>query len=207
MPVELLIQGALSGFAIAAPVGPINVLCIRRTLADGFGRGLASGLGAAVADTLFGAIAAFGVASVMAFLTRWEGLLSLVGGMVLMFLGIRGLFVVPAADDGRGSGVGLVGAFASTFGMTIANPMTVLSFLAVFAAIGIGWNGFGAATALVVGVFLGSAAWWLGLSSVVTAIRHTLSERTLLWINRGAAVAILAFGAWALLRAVRLLWT
>ncbi len=207
MPVELLIQGALSGFAIAAPVGPINVLCIRRTLADGFARGLASGLGAAVADTLFGAIAAFGVASVMAFLTRWEGVLSLVGGIVLMGLGLRGLFVVPAADDGRDSGAGLVGAFASTFGMTIANPMTVLSFLAVFAAIGIGWNGFGAATALVVGVFLGSAAWWLGLSSVVTAIRHTLSERTLLWINRGAAVAILAFGAWALLRAARLLWT
>lgn len=207
MPVELLIQGALSGFAIAAPVGPINVLCIRRTLADGFGRGLASGLGAAVADTLFGAVAAFGVASVMTFLTRWEGLLSLVGGIVLMVLGVRGLFVVPPADDGRGSGVGLVGAFASTFGMTIANPMTVLSFLAVFAAIGIGWTGVGAATALVVGVFLGSAAWWLGLSSVVTAIRHALSERTLLWINRGAAVAILAFGAWALLRAVRLLWT
>lgn len=207
MPVELLIQGALSGFAIAAPVGPINVLCIRRTLADGFGRGLASGLGAAVADTLFGAVAAFGVASVMTFLTRWEGLLSLVGGIVLMVLGVRGLFVVPPADDGRGSGVGLVGAFASTFGMTIANPMTVLSFLAVFAAIGIGWTGVGAATALVVGVFLGSAAWWLGLSSVVTAIRHALSEQTLLWINRGAAVAILAFGAWALLRAVRLLWT
>ena len=206
MPVELLIQGALSGFAIAAPVGPINVLCIRRTLADGFGRGLASGLGAAVADTLFGAVAAFGVASVMTFLTRWEGLLSLVGGVVLMLLGLRGLFVVPPADDGRGSSVGLVGAFASTFGMTIANPMTVLSFLAVFAAIGIGWTGFGAATALVAGVFLGSAAWWLGLSSVVTAIRHALSERTLLWINRGAAVAILAFGTWALLRAVRLLW-
>lgn len=206
MPVELLIQGALSGFAIAAPVGPINVLCIRRTLADGFGRGLASGLGAAVADTLFGAIAAFGVASVMAFLTQWEGPLSLIGGIVLMLLGFRGLVVAPPVDDGRGSGVGLFGAFASTFGMTIANPMTVLSFLAVFAAIGIGWNGFGAATALVAGVFLGSAAWWLGLSSVVTAIRHTLSERALLWINRGAAVAILAFGAWAILRAVRLLW-
>ena len=90
--------------------------------------------------------------------------------------------------------------------MTIANPMTVLSFLAVFAAIGIGWNGFGAASTLVAGVFLGSAAWWLGLSSIVTAIRHTLSERALLWINRGAAIAILAFGAWAILRAVRLLW-
>ena len=101
----------------------------------------------------------------------------------------------------------MIGAFVSTFGMTIANPMTVLSFLAVFAAIGIGATGLETATILVLGVFLGSAAWWLGLSSVVTAIRHSLSERTLIWINRGAAIAILAFGAWALLRAARLLWS
>ena len=207
MPVELLIQGALSGFAIAAPVGPINVLCIRRTLANGFGLGLASGLGAAVADTLFGAVAAFGVASVMTFLARWEGVLCLLGGIVLVLLGCRGLVSGPPTDDGQGDGsVGLLGAFVSTFGMTIVNPMTVLSFLAVFAAVGIGALGIGAATILVAGVFLGSAAWWLGLSGVVTAIRHALSERTLVWINRGAAFAILAFGAWALVRAAQILW-
>ena len=206
MPVELLIQGALSGFAIAAPVGPINVLCIRRTLVDGFALGLASGLGAAVADTLFGAIAAFGVASVMTFLARWEGILCLLGGVVLVLLGCRGLLSRPPADEGRMSGVGFVGAFATTFGMTIANPMTVLSFLAVFAAVGIGATELGAATVLVFGVFLGSAAWWLGLSSVVSAIRHTLSETTLLWIHRGAAVAILAFGVWALGRSAQILW-
>ncbi|MBM3535365.1 MAG: LysE family translocator [Alphaproteobacteria bacterium] len=206
MPFELLIQGALSGFAIAAPVGPINVLCIRRTLVDGFGLGLASGLGAAVADTLFGAVAAFGVASVMAFLARWEGILCLFGGVVLVLLGCRGLFSRPPADDGRIGGVGFAGAFASTFGMTIANPMTVLSFLAVFAAIGIGAPGLGAATVLVVGVFLGSAAWWLGLSGVVSAIRHTLSEAALSWIHRSASFAILAFGIWALVRSAQILW-
>lgn len=207
MPVELLIQGALSGLAIAAPVGPINVLCIRRTLADGFGSGLASGLGAAVADTLFGAVAAFGIASVMTFLARWEGILSLLGGIVLVLLGCRGLLAGPApTDDSRRGGSGLLGAFVSTFGLTIANPMTVLSFLAVFAAIGIGATGFGAATILVAGVFLGSAAWWLGLSGTVMAIRHALSERTLLRINRAAAVAVLAFGAWALQRTAQILW-
>jgi threonine/homoserine/homoserine lactone efflux protein len=206
LPVELLIQGALSGFAIAAPVGPINVLCIRRTLVDGFGLGLASGLGAAAADTLFGAIAAFGVASVMTFLARWEGILCLLGGVVLVLIGCRSLLAGPPADDGRGGGVGFFGAFASTFGMTIANPMTVLSFLAVFAAIGIGAPELGAATVLVFGVFLGSAAWWLGLSGFVSAIRHALSNQTLLWIHRGAAVAILAFGAWALGRAAQILW-
>ncbi len=206
MPVELLIQGALSGFAIAAPVGPINVLCIRRTLADGFGPGVASGLGAAVADTVFGAVAAFGVASVMTFLVRWEGVLCLVGGAILLLLGWRGLVTPPPpADEVRRGGVGLLGAFVSTFGMTIANPMTVLSFIAVFAALGAGVSGLEAATVLVAGVFLGSAAWWLGLSGVVTAIRHALSERTLLTINRVAAVAILAFGAWALLRAAQIL--
>ena len=108
MPVELLIQGALSGFAIAAPVGPINVLCIRRTLVDGFPSGIASGLGAAAADTVFGAIAAFGVASVMGFLIRWEGLLSLVGGCVLLLLGWRALFSPPPPVAVRGGTVGLL---------------------------------------------------------------------------------------------------
>jgi len=206
LAVELLIQGALSGLAIAAPVGPINVLCIRRTLVDGFGLGLASGLGAAVADTLFGAIAAFGVASVMTFLVRWEGVLCLLGGVVLVLLGCRGLRSAPPAYEGRVSGVGFFGAFASTFGMTIANPMTVLSFLAVFAAIGIGATEYGAAMMLVLGLFLGSASWWLGLSGVVSAIRHALSERTLVWIHRGASVAILAFGVWALGRSAQILW-
>lgn len=205
MPVELLIQGALSGFAIAAPVGPINVLCIRRTLVDGFGSGLASGLGAAAADTVFGAIAAFGVVSVMSFLHRWEGVLSLVGGVILLLLGWRALFSPPPAGDDHGSGVGLFGAFISTFGMTIANPMTVLSFIAVFAALGTGATGFEAAAVLVAGVFLGSAAWWLGLSGTVSAVRHALSEQTLVWINRVAAVLILSFGGWALFRAAQIL--
>ncbi len=205
MPVELLIQGALSGFAIAAPVGPINVLCIRRTLVDGFGSGLASGLGAAAADTVFGAIAAFGVASVMSFLHRWEGVLSLVGGVILLLLGWRALSAPPPAGDVRGSGVGLLGAFVSTFGMTIANPMTVLSFIAVFAALGAGATGFETAAVLVAGVFLGSAAWWLGLSGTVSAIRHALSDRALVRINQVAAVAILSFGAWALFRAAQIL--
>jgi threonine/homoserine/homoserine lactone efflux protein len=205
LPVELLIQGALSGFAIAAPVGPINVLCIRRTLADGFGLGLASGLGAAVADTLFGAVAAFGIASVMGLLLRWEGLLCLLGGVVLLGLGWRSLVAPPPRAEDRRRPAGLVGAFASTFGLTIANPMTVLSFLAVFAAIGIGAGGLGSAGLVVAGVFIGSAAWWLGLSGFVATIRHALSERTLLVIHRGAAVALLAFGGWALWRAAQIL--
>jgi len=205
LSVELLIKGALSGFAIAAPVGPINVLCIRRTLSDGFGRGLASGLGAAAADTVFGALAAFGVASVLAFLTRWEGVLSLAGGLILLGIGVHSLRHPPRPGAGRIRTAGLVGAFVSTFSLTIANPMTILSFLAVFAGIGIGATSLQAASVLVLGVFLGSAAWWLGLSGLVNAIRHTLAERQLVWINRGAAVAILAFGGYALTRAALLL--
>jgi len=205
LSVELLIKGALSGFAIAAPVGPINVLCIRRTLSDGFGRGLASGLGAAAADTVFGALAAFGVASVLAFLTRWEGVLSLAGGLILLGIGLHSLRHPPQAGAGRIRTAGLASAFVSTFSLTIANPMTILSFLAVFAGIGIGATSLQAASVLVLGVFLGSAAWWLGLSGLVNAIRHTLAERQLGWINRGAAVAILAFGGYALTRAALLL--
>jgi threonine/homoserine/homoserine lactone efflux protein len=205
LSVELLIKGALSGFAIAAPVGPINVLCIRRTLSDGFGRGLASGLGAAAADTMFGALAAFGVASVLSFLTRWEGMLSLAGGLLLLGIGLHSLRRPPGAGAGRVGTAGLASAFFSTFSLTIANPMTILSFLAVFAGIGIGATSLQAASVLVLGVFLGSAAWWLGLSGLVNAIRHTLADRQLAWINRGAAVAILAFGGYALTRAAHLL--
>lgn len=205
MSVELLIKGALSGFAIAAPVGPINVLCIRRTLSDGFGRGLASGLGAAAADTVFGALAAFGVASVLTFLTRWEGMLSLAGGLMLLGIGLHSLRRPPQAGAGRVGTAGLASAFMSTFSLTIVNPMTILSFLAVFAGIGIGATSLQAASVLVLGVFLGSAAWWLGLSGAVNAVRHTLAERQLAWISRGAAVAILAFGGYALTRAAQLL--
>jgi threonine/homoserine/homoserine lactone efflux protein len=198
---ETLLRGLLIGFSIAAPVGPIGVLCIRRTLADGRATGLAVGLGAATADAVYGAIAGFGLTAISSLLVRQQGILRLVGGLFLCYLGVRTFLASPARDAARagGAGPGLLGAFTSTFGLTLANPATILSFVAVFAGLGIaGAGSWREATVLVAGVFLGSAFWWLLLSGVVGALRSRLDLRALRWINRLSGLVLLGFGIAAL---------
>ena len=141
MWLETLLRGLVIGFSIAAPVGPIGVLCIRRTLADGRATGLAVGLGAAAADAVYGAVAGFGLTAVSGLLASHEGLLRLVGGLFLCYLGIRTFLSRPADHAARAGGTGLLGAFAATFGLTLANPATILSFVAVFAGLGIARRG------------------------------------------------------------------
>jgi LysE type translocator len=129
-------RGLVIGFSIAAPVGPIGVLCIRRTLADGRTTGLAVGLGAAAADAVYGAIAGFGLTAISTPLVRQQGALRMIGGLFLRYLGVRTFLARPADHAARASGAGLFGAFAATFGPTVANPATILSFVAVFAGLG-----------------------------------------------------------------------
>ena len=148
------------GFSIAAPVGPIGVLCIRRTLADGRVTGLAVGLGAAAADAVYGAVAGFGLTAVSGLLVEPAGLAGLVGGLFLCYLGIRTL-PGRARRPRRGGRRGPAGAFTSTFGLTLANPATILSFVAVFAGLGIAARGARRGRGSGAGVFLGSALWWL----------------------------------------------
>jgi threonine/homoserine/homoserine lactone efflux protein len=199
MGLETLLRGLLIGFSIAAPVGPIGVLCIRRTLADGRATGLAVGLGAATADAVYGAIAGFGLTAVSSLLVRQQGVLRLVGGLFLRYLGLRTFLASPAQDAARAGGAGLLGAFTSTFGLTLANPATILSFVAVFAGLGIaGAGSWREATVLVAGVFLGSALWWLLLSGAVGALRSRLDLRALRWINRLSGLVLLGFGIIAL---------
>jgi len=196
---ETLVRGLVIGFSIAAPVGPIGVLCIRRTLADGRATGLAVGLGAATADAVYGAIAGFGLTAVSALLVRQQGVLRLVGGLFLCYLGLRTFLARPAEQAARAGGAGLIGAFTATFGLTLANPATILSFVAVFAGLGIaGAGSWREATVLVAGVFLGSALWWLMLSGVVGALRTRLELTALRWVNRVSGAALLAFGVAAL---------
>jgi threonine/homoserine/homoserine lactone efflux protein len=196
---ETLLRGLLIGFSIAAPVGPIGVLCIRRTLADGRVTGLAVGLGAAAADAVYGAIAGFGLTAVSSLLVRQQGLLRLVGGLFLCYLGVRTFMASPARDAARAGGAGLLGAFTATFGLTLANPATILSFVAVFAGLGIaGAGSWREATVLVAGVFLGSALWWLMLSGAVGVLRSRVDLRALRWINRVSGLVLLAFGIAAL---------
>lgn len=199
---NLFLRGVVLGFSIAAPVGPIGVLCIRRTLAQGRVVGLASGLGAASADAVYGCIAGFGLTAISGFLIAQQQWLGILGGLFLCVLGIRTLRARPAGPGEEPRGVTVAAAYGSVFVLTLTNPMTILSFAAMFAGLGIASNGrdFAAAAALVGGVFVGSALWWLTLSGGVAVLRHRFDARAMHWVNWISGSVILIFGLWALTR-------
>jgi threonine/homoserine/homoserine lactone efflux protein len=201
MDFAFLFKGLVIGFSIAAPVGPIGVLCVRRTLAEGRVFGLVSGLGAATADAIYGCIAGFGVTFVSSFLVRHQMWLRLIGGAFLCYLGLKTLLVRPKEQAVVTKGRGLIGAYASTFFLTLTNPMTVISFAAIFAGLGLADAGgdYVSAGALVLGVFVGSALWWLILSGGVGIFRKRFSFHGLKWVNRISGVIITGFGLLALL--------
>ncbi|MDX2142127.1 MAG: LysE family transporter [Rhodospirillaceae bacterium] len=196
-----LLRGAIIGVSIAAPVGPIGILCIRRTLASGMAAGFCTGLGAAVADAVYAAIGALGITAV----TTW-----LIGnGTPLRAAGIGLLLWIawstwrsPARDPNESNDAGassLLGAFAQTFALTMANPMTIISFAAIFAGSGLGMAkavGLDHAAALVCGAFVGSLAWWLILSGSVAHLRGRITPGTLGLINKLSALILLGFAAW-----------
>ena len=203
MDAGIYFRGLVIGLAIAAPVGPIGVLCIRRTLAEGRLAGFVTGLGAATADTVYGAVAAFGLTAVSAFLVSQQDWLRLIGGAFLLYLGIRTFLTRPmpqtAVRDDKSSRT-LAGDYASTFLLTITNPLTIISFAAVFAGLGLGsgYDDLGSALLLVAGVFTGSALWWLLLSGGVSLLRGRITENGLRWVNRVSGVIITVFGVVAL---------
>ncbi len=198
---DYILRGLLIGFAIAAPVGPIGVLCIRRTLTQGRLIGFLSGLGAASADLAYGALAAFGLTIVQNLLLTNAVLLRFLGGGFLVYLGVRTLLSKPADQPAEASSESLFQAYLSTFFLTLTNPMTILSFMAIFASfrLGDGQGDLASAALLVLGVFLGSAGWWLTLTSGVGFLRGRLSPALLLWVNRGAGAIILIYGIAAFL--------
>lgn len=200
MDYSLFLRGLVIGFSIAAPVGPIGVLCIRRTLTDGQISGLVSGLGAATADAFYGCVAGFGLTFISSFLVGQKMWLSLFGGLFLLYLGIKTLLSKPAEKEATIRQNGLFGSYLSTFLLTLTNPMTILSFAAIFAALGLGntSGSYASALILVLGVFLGSAIWWLFLSGGVGLFRDKFNTQGLLWVNRISGVIITAFGAVAL---------
>jgi threonine/homoserine/homoserine lactone efflux protein len=200
MDLSFLLRGLLIGFSIAAPVGPIGVLCIRRTLAAGRAVGLVSGLGAATADAIYGCIAGFGLTFISNFLIGQQVWLRLLGGGFLCYLGLRTFLSRPAEQAASAPGKGLVGAYASTFFLTVTNPMTILSFAAIFAGLGAGGasGNYVSATVLVVGVFIGSALWWFLLSGGVSLFRRRLNSHALRWVNIISGLIIMGFGLIAL---------
>ncbi|HUL54642.1 MAG TPA: LysE family transporter [Opitutaceae bacterium] len=206
---EHLLTGLVIGFSIAAPVGPINLLCLRRALTDGRRMGFVSGLGAAAADTTYGAIAAAGLTAVTAFLIGHRPWLQLFGGAFLLLLGLLTMRArTPRREASTPVHVGrLRDAFVSTYLLTLANPMTIVAFTGIFAGLGLGWQTSGTAEGLqlIGGVFLGSAVWWLLLALLAGTFGRHLNDGTLRVINVVAGGVIATVGAWQLGRLIVLL--
>ena len=197
----VFLRGLLLGLAIAAPVGPIGVLSIRRTLVSGRTVGFVSGVGAATADMFYGGVAAFGLTAVSAILTGQRLWLHLIGGVFLCYLGLRTALSKPAECAAEASGRGLAGAYSSTLFLTLTNPLTILSFVVIFAGLGITSNhsgGYGSAAAVTAGVFFGSALWWFLLSGGVNLLRARFTLRALRWVNVASGILLLGFGVYAI---------
>lgn len=193
----LFLKGIVIGLAIAVPVGPIGALCVQRTLAEGRISGLVSGLGAATADTIYGFIAAFGVTMISGFLISHQMWLRIIGGAILFTLGLKTFLSRPGKQAAPVSGNSLLTNFFSTFGLTLTNPITILAFAAIFAALGVvsGSQDLAALGMLILGVFFGSALWWLILSGGASLFRGWIGTHGMRWVNRISGIIIVAFGA------------
>ena len=200
MDITYFYKGLIIGLSIAAPVGPIGILCINRTLSSGRMFGLLSGLGAATADALYGSIAAFGLTFISAFLVQQQIWFRLVGGVFLCFLGLRTMLSKTSSIPLQVSSGSMLNAYGSTLFLTLTNPLTILAFIAIFSGIGLISLGgsYSSAGITVLGVFLGSACWWFVLSSLTNLFRARLNLATLKWVNRISGLVILGFGFIAL---------
>ena len=202
-----LLNGIVFGLVLAAPVGPVGVLCVSRTLTEGRMHGLLSGLGAAIADAVYGGIAAFGISSVSTWVETHKQQLALIGGVLLILLAIKSLLTKPRPPSDRIARrihtESLAQDVMSTFTLAITNPVTVLAFAGLIATFGAGLAGPRSQLLLVVGVFAGSAAWWFALSGGASIFREYMNGGFQRWANRVSAVILLGFGFYALLGIAR----
>jgi threonine/homoserine/homoserine lactone efflux protein len=202
MDALLLARAIVLGFTVAAAVGPISLLTIRRTLEHGRRYGLASGLGVALADGTYAAIAAFGLTAVTSILVGARAILGIVGGVVIVYLGLRTMTSRPTEAAAVTERPGMPAATASIYGLTMTNPMTILSFAALFGALGLTRQGIGEAAVLTIGVFLGSSLWWLLLVTAVGWLRSRVTVTALTWVNRLSGFVLLVFGTAAIVFAL-----
>jgi len=203
LDVALLLKSLAMGAAVAAPVGPMSVILIRRTLARGYLAGLGGGLGVATADGFYGAVAAFGLTAISSVLIEHQFWLRLVGGAFLVWLGLKIFFAESKARGAMAGERGPGGGFLAMLGLTLTNPMTILSFGAIFASLGLVTPGGDhvAAVTMTVGVFLGSFLWWVLLCGAVMLVRRRITERVMTWVNRIAGALIAVFGIVAIVGA------
>lgn len=206
MDMSFYVRGLILGLSIASVVGPMSVLCMQRTIHRGLLYGLISGLGIATADGVYGSIAAFGLTIITGFLVSQQTWIRLIGGLFLIYLGIRTIFTKPAERAALAAKANnFLGAYVSTFLLTLTNPLTILSFAAVFAGLGVGATSRSAlsATFVVLGVFSGSTLWWCFLTGSLSLLRGKFTPAWLLWINRISGAIITIFGLLALLSLIK----
>ncbi len=204
------LKGIVIGFSIAAPVGPIGILTIKRSLDHGPGAGLATGMGAATADAVYGCVAGFGLTYISNLLLSFQTWLLLAGGLFLCGLGLSTLKKKPQTQTKKEIDPifkGYLLSYLSAFFLTLTNPMTIMAFMAIFAGLGLGTaaKGYAGAQSLVVGVFLGSCLWWMILTFGVGQLKQKLNAGFQEFINRAAGMVLLLFGSWALIRLTRLI--
>ncbi|HSO18984.1 MAG TPA: LysE family transporter [Desulfosarcina sp.] len=203
MQSPFFIKGLIFGFSIAAPVGPIGILCIRRSLAGGWPAGLSTGMGAATADGLYGCVAAFGLAGLAGLLVDQRDWIHLLGGLFLCYLGLRIFFGTKDAQAATGPpSQNSTRGYLAALLLTLTNPMTILSFTAVFAGMGLGGAHTGRLDAawLVAGVVAGSMLWWMILSTASSLFRTRVDAGVMRWINRISGTVLAGFGVTSLIQ-------
>lgn len=195
MELTFFLKGIAIGFAMAVPVGPIGIMCIRKTLTEGRLRGLIIGLGAATADLFYGTVAAFGLTIISDILVDQRFWIRLVGGALLLFLGVRIFLAQPKDPKIKLNNNGILRSYLTTVFLTLTNPLTIFAFVAVFAALGLGDGlSFFSSSILVVGIFIGSALWFLLLSSGAIFLRKKLDLVGLKWVNKIAGILVIISG-------------
>jgi threonine/homoserine/homoserine lactone efflux protein len=206
MILTLFVKGLLIGFVIAAPVGPINIMCVRRTIVHGRLAGIVSGIGSALADTILGAIAIFGMAFLADVLLEERFWLALGGAIFLAVLGVRSLTKPPPKLVSARDPTSLLGDFTSSLVLTLSNPITILSFFGIFAAFGvhpdeqIGPDDWAA----LLGVFSGAMAWWLTVTGLAGMFHGRFTVSGLIWANRITGIVMLVFAAAVMVEVGRL---
>ncbi len=195
MDFTFFLKGVAIGFVMAIPIGPIGIMCIRKTLTEGRLSGLIIGLGAATADLFYGCVAAFGLTVISDTLNSQRIWIRIAGGVLLFFLGIKSFRAQPKDPKFKISGSGRLRSFLTVVVLTLTNPLTIFAFIAVFAAFGLGDGlGFFSAVVLVAGVFIGSSLWFLFLSSGTILFRKKLDLVGLKWVNKIAGILIIISG-------------
>ena len=203
LALPLPLRALVIGFTIAMAVGPITLLVIRRTIDHGGVYGFASGLGVATADATYGGIAAFGLTAITTLLVSAHTLLGIIGGAVIVLIGVRTMISHPSGPGVAAERPGLTGAFASIYALTMTNPLTIVLYAGVFAAIGLGAGGsFVDAAVITVAVLAGSTLWWVVLCGLVAWLRVRVSPRALLSVNRVSGAALVMFGGIAVISAI-----